>query len=537
MSITISANEASEKIVVNKELAQCLAFAYFAAFPNTTDPNHANNFYYIYTNQSVLNKTRPYLSQSFAYDKLASFFEITQSEKKGTDQIKSNVKKVYLVAKKTHDSRLFAGGMGQYKYLDQNDKFYRLIKNTSLDNIRKALGISYKSDVLSAVDIFVVKKSAETKIANAFIKYFSSPDIIIKNAVSGGKNYKNVNRIFMDSGELYPISLKLPTTITGNIHIKKVDVSVNTEVSVEIDPYTKFLALILEEPNNSRELINKVINIQFSKFDSVNYLNWVLPVTFKYTNLIDKDNNKPLIKYDLNFNLYAQGYAAGWNGQFDKSTKNYQATQWVGGVATETFETFARRYPEYDSVISKLVAYRLSIFDRMAKRLKDERPEIFSSLHQKYTMARSDIAQRHILVLKNKNKATKDFFNSYQEEANLQLDGGISLFSLYCIGVIEEIRNKIKSYDGEITLTDKIIEAHYGHAQIAFFMYMGGQNYDLYFKQRMFMTIFGAITKKAHKLIGIDDYKGMRDIIREDIELNGRKFSAEFSTPPHYIIS
>lgn len=526
-----------QRKVEPKELAQCLALAYFAEYPNHTDKDHDNTFYQIYNNPKIMEKLKKHLSQYFPFDRVAPFFEINKSPIKGDDSIHKNVKIVYLVAKKVHQSNMLSGEMNQYKYIDQQDPTFNILKDITLNNIGNALKLKYKADVLSAVDIFAIKKSSETKIKTTFIKYFSDVDTILKNATSGGKSYKNVVRSFIKTGELYPISLKLPVTISGNIHIRKVDViSTDSDASVEIDPFTKFLALILDNPNKTRELINKVIDIRFDKFRIGERLDWEFPVTFRYKEIIDPDTNMPFVGYDLNFNLAGQGHAAGWNGKFDASTVKHHGTQWVGGVSANSFEVFARKYPEYDSVISKLVSYRLGVFDNLTKQMKEKDPEVFRNLNQKYISARNDILKKEIVSLTIKNRKIKDFFDSYSKETGL-IPNDVSLFHTYCLGVINEVRNKIKAYSGTNNTKEDIIEAHYGHAQIAFFLFLGGQNYDLYFKQRMFMTIFGAITKKAHKLIGIDDYKGMRDIIREDIELNGRKFSAEFSTPPHYIIS
>ena len=532
-----------------KELAQCLAFAYFAAYPNV-GPKHDINFFTMFSNKITEATTKPgevinrikqtdCLSAMFPMDRppIKEAFAMGETEVTKKETYNDLSKKVYNVAKTFISSNRLKGSISSYKFLDQKDPFVILLKNKSLENIRSAMNISYKIDVLSAIDVIFVKKSSMTKIETSFKKYFSDPITIIKNAVSGGNNYKNIIGKYMDSGELFPISLKLPTAINTNISIKKVVFESGKDASDDVDPFTKFLAIILHDPSKTREYINKVIHINFDKFSNGPNLNWIFPVTFNYKSLIDPETQKPMSTYNLNFNLFAQGHSAGWNGQFDASTKQHQDTQWGGGFAVSTFETFAVKYPEYKTIIAKVVNYRLAAFDKMCAKFKKENPDAFKKVTKEYTEARRDLAEQEIKFLIGRNALTKKFFDTYEKLTKTENKGTISLFSKFMLDVINEIRNKVKPYSGPGNTSDSRIFAHYAHAQMSFFLYMGGRNANLFFKQRMFMTLFGIITKKAHKLHGVDDYMGMKNIIQETIQLKRTKFVAEFSTPPHYIIS
>jgi len=62
----------------------------------------------------------------------------------------------------------------------------------------------------------------------------------------------------------------------------------------EIDPFIKFLAAILDEPTKAKQMIDKVIEIDFDKFVTHELLNWVFPVNFNYNKLIDPVTKKPL---------------------------------------------------------------------------------------------------------------------------------------------------------------------------------------------------------------------------------------------------
>jgi hypothetical protein len=534
--------------IATRELAQCLAFAYFATYPIISD-NHEINFYSLYSSIGMGNdvkegqvltkiKSSNCLSSKYPYNNtnLKKSFKVGMTEKTNKPSYSSLAKKTYNVTKAFIDKGYLVGNPKNYMYLDQNDDFFRLVKTTSLTNIKNALNISYSIDIFSAIDVIFVKKSSMSKIQTEFKKYFTDKDTIIRNAVSGGKSYKNIIAKYMDTQEMFPVSLKLPTTINATPSIKKVQFQKETSITSEdnIDPYTKFLAAIVENPSKTREYINKVVKINFDKFSTGEVLNWVFPVTFEYKSLVDPITNHSLSNYNLNFNLFAQGNSAGWNGQFDASTKKHQDTQWVGGIGIATFEIFASKYPEYNKIISSLVKHRVDIFDSMCKNLKATNPEAFKKNQQKHDIARRSLLQNKILYASVKNKETKDFFDSMDTYGP---KNKISLLHQYMLEVTDKIRNGIKPYHGSNAQNEKYVLAHYSHAQISFFLFNGGRGTDLFFKQRMFMTIFGAITKKAHKLIGIDDYMGMRDIIREEVKLKNKTITAQFSTPPHYIIS
>jgi hypothetical protein len=54
----------------------------------------------------------------------------------------------------------------------------------------------------------------------------------------------------------------------------------------------------------------------------------------------------------------------------------------------------------------------------------------------------------------------------------------------------------------------------------------------------MFVTIYGLITKKAHKVFDLDDYAGMRSAIMQSVQDEaGKEMIHEFKSAPHYIIS
>jgi len=90
----------------------------------------------------------------------------------------------------------------------------------------------------------------------------------------------------------------------------------------------------------------------------------------------------------------------------------------------------------------------------------------------------------------------------------------------------------------------KYLLAFWIHAQVSYFMFRYKQNpaVELFFKKRMFLTIYGLITKKSITAFNITNYSKMRsvikDIISTSIKRNGSIIKSTWQVPsPHYIIS
>lgn len=521
-----------------KELAQCLAFAYFAENPNVNQIDHDINFYSLFSGKENVSKYKTkYLSKQFPIDKVKSEFKVV-STKTGKPSYHTTAKKVYNVALECINKGLFKYKLQEYEFLDQNDPFVLFVKDECLHNIKNAFKLSYKIDALSAIDVYFVKRSSKAKILKEFTEKFSDPDLIIKNSLWGdGSNndYTSITEKYMNSGELIPISLKLPLNISDKTQIKRIQFNTNKDSSIEIDPYIKFLSAILNDPSKTRININKVIDIDFKNFSTGELLNWIFPVNFNYSKLIDPETNKPLANYNLRFNLFAQGYGAGWNGQFDISSKQHQSIQWVGGVGASTFESFAKNYAEYKQLVRKMSMHRLSVFKKYSDKLEKQHKDIFKQNKALYDAAKREISESKIIKTIEDQKDTLSFFDIFPTENNK--NDKLSTYDEFKLEFINSVRKYSRSYSGNMEYQKKMIDAHYVHAQISYFLLDGGPKFNLYFKQRLFLTIFGLITKKAHKIFDMEDYPTMRNIIQKIIYEKRGKFKAEFSTAPHYIIS
>jgi hypothetical protein len=529
-----------------KELAQCLAFAYFAENPNYDksskgkDSEHALNFYNLFSGkENVSLYKHKYLSKQFPIEEVKDEFRVKYAEKTNRKTYHPTSKKVYNVAKTSIEKGIFKHPINEYEFLDQNDAFVMFVKNKCLDKIKTALSLPYRIDALSSVDVFFVRKSKKRQIEEHFKKYISDPETIIHNTIfgEGGLNsYSNIIKTYFDSGDLIPISLKLPTTISAKPNVKRIEMNYDKKISNDIDPFIKFLSAILDEPEKTKEYINKVIHIDFDNFSMFQTLNWKFPIEFRYKELIDPKTRKPLEDYNLDFNLFAQGHSAGWNGQFNRSTKIHKDTQWVGGISILTFEKFASNYSKYKTFASEVVEIRKESFDEVCLEMQKININVYKKLDVLRKKALSAVLKKQILYTEALNRDILNFFEKFKSEIN---NNTKDFFVEYQLKVIDRIRGFSKGYSSSIKGgKDKRIYAHYSHAQLSHFLIRGGKNYELYFKQQLFISLFGIITKMSHIFFDTEDYDKMKKIVREIIKKEGKKsIISEFETAPHYLIS
>ena len=83
--------------------------------------------------------------------------------------------------------------------------------------------------------------------------------------------------------------------------------------------------------------------------------------------------------------------------------------------------------------------------------------------------------------------------------------------------------------------TQERIKAHYAHAQLAWFTFIGGKSYQTFLKQRMFLTIYGVISKKGYKIF---DYNKNITTVKSGITAAMKGMpKAAFDSAPHLLLS
>jgi len=564
-----------------KEYVQCLAFAHFAIHKYPTkkedQEEHKNSFYNLFVTsidrkkydikKSNLREYKNYLGTKFPFIRCLRDFKTKVGERgksKGKIIADTTGQKVYDVALELYKSKVIGQNWENYEFLDQTDTFTQTVKDAALEKIKNVLGITFKLDMLASFDMFIVHKQKKNKILDEINTHIINADdaTILRNYSLNQHTYRTIlNRHFKSSSNIRPlvaVSLKLPGTIEQKKYINIVGTeNVKKELSEYIDPYTKFLTLaISSKPNELKSLIENLIKIEYGEFRTgSNILTWELPVSFRYKVAAQKvfgRDIEPLSDMNYKIVFLAQGYGAGWNG-FVKVGK--QGPPWTGGGAASTFEFFYEQYPEYSKVIQKLVQLRAKAFNYVLtgkENGKIDTSTFSNKLKSLYQGALREITTRKILVNTIGVKYTniEKFFNLYDEE-NKSKDS----MTMYQVAVINLVRGKINpsikitnkyaSFNMDVgkkserkatsSETQKRIKAHYAHAQLAWFTFIGGKSYQTFLKQRMFLNIYGVISKKGYKIF---DYNKNITTVKSGITAAMKGMpKAAFDSAPHLLLS
>jgi hypothetical protein len=422
--------------------------------------------------------------------------------------------------------------MDEYVFLDQGDDFTINIKDELMKRALKNFGFAntIKPDTLSSIDVFCVRRSKKEEIIKEFTKLFGDDVSMINNFVSG-TDYAEFIGKHMNSGNLIPLSLKLPVTISGKIHVKEIHDINKKPISENADPYIKFLATILDNPSKTKNIIDNVIDLKLNDIISFEKLNWVLPVSFNYTKYIDPQTKQKIADYDLEFNLFAQGYGMGFNGQFSASTKKYKNTQWVGGISANTFYVLAKKYAKFNEFMGKLSNLRSDCLKSVAEKMKKFNEDAFNKCSALYGNAQKNVKNDMIHSTNKDELQLLAFFAEFDKLYNNKEN----FLENYRLSVINAINGKSKKLENYTDM--KRLKAHYVHAQLFYLFLVGGKNFEMYFKQKMFITIFGLITKMSHIYFDENDYDKMKTIVTTQLNKQREGLFAEFRTAPHFLIS
>jgi hypothetical protein len=572
-----------------KEFAQCLAFAHFAVIPYNANEaeQHKKAFYDIFLSSKdqqetgverpKLIKYRNHLGGGFQFRSTINEFKSKYNSKKDTITAHTTVQKVYDVALSLYTSKVVGQNWEIYEFLDQTDKFTTTVKDEALNKIKQVFGLTFRLDMLASFDVFIVHKQKKQQILSEINQHIVNADdaTILSNYCLNRHTYRTIlNRHFASKSNtrsLVAVSLKLPGTVEQKKYINIIGTkNVRKEVSDYIDPYTKFMTLAYTATSSQlKSLIENLIKIEYGQFKvSPSVLTWELPVTFRYRVAAQKvfgRDIEPLSDMNYKIIFLAQGYGAGWNGFV---AEGHQGPPWTGGGGVSTFEHFYEQYREYSTVIQKLVHMRAKAFNyvltgRETSGSTDTRSfsTKLKNLHRKATQ---DLLTKKILSTVKQSKSLMDFFKAFDEET-----GRVNTATAYQVALINLVRKqvspsiKISDRYASFTMKDMIpnpnkktpkdkdkiqisrlatpqetddrIEAHYVHAQLAWFAFIGGKNFQTYLKQRMFLTIYGVISKKGYKIF---DYDNNLTTIKSAItaEVKGVPRAA-FDSAPHLLLS
>lgn len=574
---------AASKDDLGKEQLQCLAFAHFAVqkYRSSEEDQHMQSFYDLFnsTNKpeiSIIREYRKYLGGYFNFDRLYDNWVKTGG--RGVDK---DIKIVYDVAKTFYLSNNISKNFAQYKFLDQKDVVVRLIKNKSLERIIKALKLSFKFDILSSADIYIIKASSKEKILKEFDK-----EIIKKNDLYLINNFTKYNELlikYWKSQELFGVSLKLPSSVGSNKNIKIVgakDDILNKKMKQKLDPYTKFLSLLSDPSTNIKKLIDETIEIK--RPFVLNKSAWDFSFIFNYKRL-------NLYPTDVEFVLQSWpkaqtvgGGAAGFNGHFEKNIPGY-STQWVGGTGIDTLEKFLFQYNEYNKIMAELASIRQkalnyaltdktstrpninepidteieikfstppkeAVYDKKTGDLKKfllkkgekngvvYKTKVTGSLKVKnlqtlYSLALREIKNKSFNLGVTRNAKINKFIEEYEIKNGIVKN---EILSRYKSAVVNLCQKKSASID--LDVDESMLNTYYEHSQISYFMLRGGLEY---LKKKIFLTIFGVITKKGYNIVKESDLNTSK--LANAIRVNAAKVLIKsiksFDTVPHFYMS
>ena len=88
-----------------------------------------------------------------------------------------------------------------------------------------------------------------------------------------------------------------------------------------------------------------------------------------------------------------------------------------------------------------------------------------------------------------------------------------------------------------VTDNPKYLMAHYTATQCAWFLFRGGEKLQSNLKRRMFLSLFGLITKSGYKIFQGNEETIMEDYIKTKYKKNNRNVIAYFNAAPHIVLS
>jgi hypothetical protein len=594
---------AVEKWDLGKELMQCLALAHFAVYKYSQQNQleHEQMFYDLFDSDIDSDTTvyDKYLGENFLFARVFENWPTTTTPSTNVKSVDISVKIVYDVAKNFYHRNLISKNFQMYQFLDQTDPFIKLLKNKCLGKIIKATKLPIKEDVLSSADIYIVKTTEKDKITTKFeTEILNKSDIYLINNFD---KYNEILEMYWKKHVLFGVSLKLPAT-NGTKNIKIVgnpNNAVGKKMLKHVDPYSKFIVMLSDPNTNIDKLIDETVFLH-TKIDVNRIGQWKFPVTFRYKRLGLYQND---VKFNLLAWPKAQadgGGTAGFNGQFF-NTPGY-STQWVGGTGVKPLENFLFQYPEFGKINNELISIRKKALNYaltgnvnksvnlntqintdiqvskpsgagktpVYRKLKKTDPQTpytkdgmysrmtykkgqqgkydygktpgketknylmqIKNLQTLYASAKRDISKPLFVVGAERQNSLIKFIEEYEKVTLRE-----NILNTYRLAVVNLILNNPLS--SGTNNTDAMIKTHYENAQISYFLTRGGIKMHRYLKQRIFLTVFGVITKKSYKLFLQNksfESTQMIGAIKARVTKSMMKSIKEFDTVPHFYMS
>jgi len=562
------AKKQEDKKTTAREALTCIAISYFSDKGSSATLQEFNNIitkYYYENDDAKIFKLKNKLSSEFKIDRIKELYKddkkallksgsqnsytIKQfkldfpegkeysAEDGGPTNLDAEIKSAYLTAEILKTTPIL-GNLSQYTIYDQSSKFMKVVKDDALNNTLKALSLpnSIGADILSSIDIILVKSNKENIILNEFENNISGKDVdsmtILNNLAFGDKG-KNTfrtltNKYFFDK-DMVGISLKkVPSNRKANIKIVGTVAGARGDLKIFLDPYTEFLAKV-EQTKNRTELYKIV--------DDLVEVTRIMPTDPRAVFVVEFKLNYKNV--DISSDVVKIGLEIGRSG-FNASTPGQVG--FVGGASYAVTLPILQRYPRYNQMVREVISIRERAFNYAVDSKK-----VPKNLQGDYKKALLTV-KKNVLVLydSSDNNSIKDFCKKYDDSIKNTKDS----FQQYRIGVSKLCKNKsLSSPDGPLGTLDKnnfsttgvpkTLQNDYVHSQGLWMYTRQGEDLKKFFKKQISLTLYGIMAKKGSKVF-YSKQKGVfteEAFVKEFKSKNNKTKLAKVVAAPYLLIS
>lgn len=520
--------------------------------------------------KALRKECKDHLGENFKYSVIVEKYQSTLTGVTKQVKVKEPVRIIYLTTIYIIERNII-GNLADYFFLDQNDEFTQAIKDTALTKIKKATEFGGKIDLLSSVDFFAVKKSSRTKVLADYTKHVVAADEkrILLNMVNNTNTYRNITEQYFRSAECVGISLKKMSKLSGVPNFKIYGISDADEYNEDyVDPYTRVIAHMMAHPDSVESIIKKLVNIEFQNFRITSDLqSWRYPVTFDYENIGCGDvAGFKSASVSLRFELSTWN-PSGFNGQW--FLKNGGMGPWVSGIGIGPAQDIFIKYAEYGQIAKELAEKRTKVLRRMMwgvimtpllkkayddalKELSGEKILPISMIKKTLLFFESYVAAHngkgridptYIVKKKTKEELEEDEITDDMEKKKSKskkqhpiLNVANQIHQFYD-GVIRELAFGVKT---NFNKNATHLAPHFQQAQLAYFLLRAGRensSVEYYLKQRIFLSIFGVLTKSVYKIFEGGSKTEMKNYVALVYKKNQKRVEAYFSAAPYILLT
>lgn len=550
--------------VTPREALTCLAFSYFASKGSEAtiqDFSESVHEFYFNNDISAINSYSSHLSSAFNYQRIRELYkqgksealkldkEYTKkayetdfpqgksytSEEGGATKLDGEIKSAFLTAKALKSSSI-VGVLSQYIFCDQSTDFMKTVKNHALEKTVRALDLpkDVGSDILSSVDIIMVRKSKMNNILEDFDNNITGSNVthmdILNNLARGklGQNtFRTLTNKYFASKDMIGISLKKASP-NKNASIKIIGtISGAAGLEIYLDPYTEFLgrASQITKRKELYDLIDQLVEIKDIKMDygrtyfSVNY-----ELRYKDIDISDK-----IVKLDLQ--IGRSGFNAAESGKLG----------FVGGASYAVTLPILKKYSRYNTMVNEVMSMREKAFNFVVDKRK-----VPTKLQTNYNAAFRKVRMKELVLYNaSDNQPIKDFCEEYDKAIRNTKDS----YQQYRIAVAKLCKNKsLTSPDGllatldknnmKVTGTPKTLQNDYVHSQGLWMYTRNNADFKNFLKKQISLTLYGLMSKKGAKVFLSSNKEMLMEdaFVKEFKGKNNKTKLAKFATAPYILI-